>query len=85
MKSRHLVDSELLGTFDTLPTIDLTVELLPVIRATGLPLQFEPPAPEAAEVLRRKIPGPSGAPDVEVAIYAPAVRRRWNRSIVRCR
>jgi len=36
MKSRYLVDSELLGMLDTLPTIDLTEELLPVIRATGL-------------------------------------------------
>jgi len=74
MKSRHLVDSELLGTLDTLPTIDLTVELLPVIRATGLPLQFEAPAPDAADVLRRKVPGPRGAPDVEVAIYTPRPR-----------
>jgi len=71
MKSRHLVDSELLGTLDTLPTIDLTVELLPAIRATGLPLQFEAPAPDAADVMRRKVPGPEGAPEVEVAIYKP--------------
>jgi acetyl esterase/lipase len=74
MKSRYLVDSELLGTFDTLPTIDLTVELLPVIRATGLPLQFEAPAADAADVLRRKVPGPEGAPEVEVAIYTPRPR-----------
>ena len=71
MKSRHLVDSELLGTLDTLPTIDLTVDLLPAIRATGLPLQFEAPAPDAADVTRRKVPGPEGAPEVEVAIYTP--------------
>ena len=71
MKSRHLVDSELLGTLDTLPTIDLTVDLLPAIRATGLPLQFEAPAPDAADVTRRKVPGPEGAPEVEVAIYKP--------------
>ena len=71
MKSRHLVDSELLGTLDTLPTIDLTVELLPAIRATGLPLQFEAPAPDAADVTRRKVPGPEGAPELEVAIYKP--------------
>jgi acetyl esterase/lipase len=71
MKSRHLVDSELLGTLDTLPTIELTVELLPAIRATGLPLQFEAPAPDAADVTRRKVPRPEGAPEVEVAIYKP--------------
>jgi acetyl esterase/lipase len=74
MKSRHLVDSELLGTVDTLPTIDLTEELLPVIRATGLPLQFEAPPPDAADVRRRKVPGPQGAPEVEVAIYTPRPR-----------
>jgi acetyl esterase/lipase len=74
MKSRYLVDSELLGTFDTLPTIDLTLELLPAIRAAGLPLQFEAPPPEAADVTRRKVPGPKGAPEVEVAIYTPRPR-----------
>jgi acetyl esterase/lipase len=74
MKSRYLVDSELLGTLDTLPTIDLTEELLPVIRATGLPLQIEAPAPDAADVTRRKVPGPEGAPEIEVAIYTPRPR-----------
>jgi acetyl esterase/lipase len=74
MKSRHLVDSELLGTLDTLPTIDLTEELLPVIRAAGLPLLFEAPPPDAADVMRRKVPGPPGAPEVEVAIYTPRPR-----------
>jgi hypothetical protein len=60
MKSRYLVDADLLGVFDTVPTIDLTAELLPVIRAGGLPLQFEAPPPEAADVYRRKVPGPKG-------------------------
>lgn len=74
MKSRHLVDPELLGAFDTLPTIDLTPALLPAIRAAGLPLQIEALAPDAADVTRRKVPGPKGAPEVEVAIYAPRPR-----------
>jgi acetyl esterase/lipase len=76
MKSRHLVDPDLLGVFDTVPTIDLTAELLPVIRAAGLPLQFEAPPPDAADVSRRKVPGPKGAPDVEVAIYTPRPRAK---------
>jgi acetyl esterase/lipase len=74
MKSRYLVDSELLGVFDTLPTIDLTSELLPAIRAAGLPLQFEAPAPDASDVVRRTVPGPKGAPEVAVAIYTPRPR-----------
>jgi acetyl esterase/lipase len=76
MKSRYLVDPDLLGAFDTLPTINLTRELLPAIRAAGLPLQFEAPPPDAADVVRRKVPGPTGAPDVGVAIYTPRPRAK---------
>jgi acetyl esterase/lipase len=74
VKSRHLVDPDLLGAFDTLPTIDLTDKLLPAIRAAGLPLQFEPPAPEDAEVVRLKVSGPQGSPQVEVSVYLPCKR-----------
>jgi hypothetical protein len=74
VKSRYLVDTELLGVFDTLPTIDLTPQVLPAIRAAGLPLQFETVPPDAANVRRRKVPGPSGAPAVEIAIYTPRPR-----------
>lgn len=74
LKSRYLVDPELLGVFDTLPTVDLSTELLPAIRAAGLPLQLETPPPDAADVSRRLVPGPKGAPDVPVMIYAPRPR-----------
>src|SRR5579872_356095 len=74
LKSRSLVDPELLGVFDSLPTIDLTADLLPAIRAAGLPLQLEAPPPGAADVSRRQVPGPKGAPDVAVMIYTPRPR-----------
>jgi acetyl esterase/lipase len=61
----------LLEVFDTVPTIDLTPELLPVIRAAGLPLQFEALPPEDAEVSRLNVPGPQGAPQVGVSVYLP--------------
>jgi acetyl esterase/lipase len=74
MKSRNLVDPELLGVFDTLPTVDLTLELLPAIRAAGFPLQVPTPTPGASDLMRRAVPGPSGAPEIEVAIYMPRPR-----------
>jgi acetyl esterase/lipase len=74
MKSRYLVDPDLLGVFDTLPTIDLTMELLPAIRAAGLPLLVQAPTPGASDLVRRRIPGPAAGPEVEVAIYTPRPR-----------
>jgi acetyl esterase/lipase len=74
MKSRHLVDPDLLNLFDSLPTVDFTAELLPAIRSAGLPLEIDAPGVDAADLARRKVPGPKGAPDVEVAIYSPRNR-----------
>jgi acetyl esterase/lipase len=74
VKSRYLIDPELLALVDALPTLNLTIESLPVVRATGLPLHFDSAGADLAEAARRKVPGPVGAPDVEVAIYTP--RRR---------
>jgi acetyl esterase/lipase len=74
MRSRHLIDPELLAVLDVLPNVDITLELLPAVRAAGLPLQIDRASADASEAARRKVPGPAGAPDVEVAIYTP--RRR---------
>ncbi len=73
MKSRYLVDPDLLEVFDTLPRIEFTAELLPTIRAGGLPLHMDPVAVDV-DVARRKVPGPQGAPEVEIAIYTPRNR-----------
>jgi triacylglycerol lipase len=71
--SKHLVDPELLGLIDSFPTLELSAELLPIIRAMPPPLAGESDVPLAAvEMSRRSIPGPKGAPDVEVIIYRPA-------------
>ena len=71
MKSRHLVDPDLLALFDSLPAVEFTTELLPAIRSTSLPFEVDSAAVDAAELARRKVPGPKGAPEVEVAIYRP--------------
>jgi acetyl esterase/lipase len=73
VKSRYLVDPDLLEVFDTLPRIEFSAELLPAIRAGGLPLQMDPVAVDV-DVARRKVPGPQGAPEVEIAIYTPRNR-----------
>jgi acetyl esterase/lipase len=74
MNSKHLVDPELRAVLDVLPTVQITLEMLPAVREAGLPLQIDTAGVDASEAARRKVPGPAGAPDVEVAIYTP--RRR---------
>jgi acetyl esterase/lipase len=69
--SRHLVDPELLPVIDAIPTIAFSMELLPAIRAGGLPLQVPAAGGEPIEVMRRAITGPPGAPQVQVTVYRP--------------
>jgi triacylglycerol lipase len=69
--SKHLVDPELLDLLDLIPTISLNEEILPALRANGIPFPMDPRAAEAVKVSERKIPGPPGAPDVGVLIYTP--------------
>ena len=70
MKTRHLVDKDLLPFLDALPAIQFDEQTLPLIRTNSFPL---PPASDEAIaaifVERRKVPGPIGAPDVEAMLY----------------
>ncbi|HWF01507.1 MAG TPA: alpha/beta hydrolase [Caulobacteraceae bacterium] len=69
MDSRHLVDPELLPMLEMIPRTELTLETLPTARSGGWPM---PPAPpEAADQKIVRVPGPAGAPDVELFIYTP--------------
>jgi acetyl esterase/lipase len=74
MGSRHLVDPELLRLLELFPTIELSAQMLPVIRSRVLPLPSDPQAAEEVTVVTRMIPGPPSAPDVSVSIYAPRTR-----------
>ena len=67
--SRHLVDPELLPMLDQWPTVALTADMLPMMRANRLP--SPPVALNDVRVERRTVPGPAGAPDLAVQIYTP--------------
>ncbi len=70
MSSRHLVDRELLTLLDVLPTIALSAETLPAVRAAVFPLAINGAA-AAVELQRRSVRGPPNAPDVALMIYRP--------------
>ena len=67
MSSRHLVDPELLPFLESFPTINITADILPAVRAAGW--GEVPPLPETVAMEERFIPGPEGAPDVRVKLY----------------
>jgi len=72
MNSRHLVDPELLPLLDFLPPLDLTEETLPELRAAKWPIAGDPVPADAVTMEVRRVPGPAGAPEVAVVIYAPS-------------
>jgi triacylglycerol lipase len=72
MNSRHLVDPELLPLLDFLPPLDLTEETLPTVRAAKWPIAGEPVPVDAVTMDVRRVPGPQGAPEVGLVIYAPS-------------
>jgi acetyl esterase/lipase len=74
MPSRHLVDPELLGALETLPALDLSLEVLPLIRAGILQMSGQMAGSVTIPEIERSerfIPGPQGAPDIRVLVYSP--------------
>lgn len=69
--SRHLVDPQLLPLLDTLPDIELTEAILPLVRAVPSRFEVDPKDRDRTEMTVKAIPGPAGAPDVPVTIYRP--------------
>lgn len=69
--SKHLVDPELGDLLELIPTVELSEKILPAIRAKGIPFPLDPRTVEAVNLSERIVPGPSGAPDVGVAVYTP--------------
>lgn len=75
--SRPLVDPQLLSLLDSVPPLELSVDILPVIRSMTSSFPTEPVArPDDVEVAERSVPGPAGAPEVGVIFYAPKERSR---------
>ena len=70
-RSRHLVDPEIAGFLDLFPSIALSMETLPAMRARQLPFPVDPASIEAVDLVKRTIPGPTGAPDIELYVYTP--------------
>lgn len=72
-RTRHLVDPELLALLDAWPQIALTDEILADVRSMSR-LPMGEAVGEAARVQLdvRAVPGPEGAPEVQVRIYRPA-------------
>lgn len=61
MRSRHLVDPELLPLLDELPPLELSDESLPAVRTKMIPLVGDPSAADAVAMDARAVPGPPGA------------------------
>lgn len=75
MDTRNLVDPALLPVLDAFPTVALSNELLGPMREAERFAQLPAPVPphviETIAQTVRTVPGPAGAPDVTLTIYAP--------------
>jgi acetyl esterase/lipase len=73
MPTRHLVDPELVAAIDAIPIANLDATSLAATRGAmaSMVMPLETYAREGIATARRRIPGPKGAPDVEVLIYRP--------------
>ncbi len=69
--SRHLVDPQLLPLLEFLPTIAFSAEILPAIRSRPPWFQVSEADKARTDLTVRTVPGPAGAPEVEVWIYRP--------------
>ena len=69
--TRHLVDSELLGFLDTMPTFNLDHQIMLGARdyMAGMAEPREAFARPDVTIEDLEIPGPKGAPDVRVTVY----------------
>jgi len=70
-RSRHLVDPQLVALLDIFPTVALSAETLPDMRTRQLPLPIDPAAVERTRMTTRTVPGPKGAPDINLIVYRP--------------
>ncbi|WP_373095412.1 alpha/beta hydrolase [Zhongshania sp.] len=71
--TRHLIHPELVAAVDALPIGEIDAASLPARRAAmaAMAAPLEIYARETIATERRSVPGPAGAPDVEVIIYRP--------------
>lgn len=74
MTTRHLVDPELLVGIELFPDLDLAGCDFGELRSGGAAMLPPPETYSRCDVSieRIRVPGPAGAPDVEVIVYRPA-------------
>lgn len=73
MKTRHLIDPELLPMVDNFPAVRWEEGTLAEVRALMEQIGAAIPTPDVpVDVRESRIPGPEGAPEVPVVIYRPA-------------
>lgn len=70
-RSFHLVDPELRPMLELFPTVTLTADLLPALRARPPWVEVDPADRARTDMTERQVPGPTGAPDVGVCVYRP--------------
>lgn len=69
--SKHLVDPQLLGILEVFPDSVLNEETLPAARKLEFPFPVDPAATEAVGMTVHQVPGPAGAPAVNLLVYTP--------------
>jgi acetyl esterase/lipase len=69
MKSRHLVDPELLPLLDIITLPPVGAHNLAEVRALEMP--FPPPGDDGVSLEVKTVPGPEGAPDISLRILKP--------------
>lgn len=73
--SLHLVDPALRPLLEAFPTIEFSMDMLPLIRGTPFSMLPDPEAEAAVDLDVVAIPGPPGAPTVGVRLYTPKSRQ----------
>ena len=72
MSTRNLIDPELLPLLDIFPQLELSTANLPAAREQFIAMMAAVPIPPSDVVMsERRIPGPSGSPEVRVLVYTP--------------
>lgn len=71
INTRHLVDPQLVGLLDTIPSAELNPETLALMRGAPMMFAVRPEDVARTEMAHHTAPGRDGAPDVPVIIYRP--------------
>lgn len=69
MDSLHLVDPTLRPLLEMLPPISLTADILPAMR--NRPSMLPPPDESLATLEIHTVPGPAGAPNIDLHVFRP--------------